>query len=93
MRVLQPSTALPGAENEISVFGNIHAFSIELDEQETANILQALKKLGHTFTHLLEAAVALATFKSSPIPEDKAAIAHVTVNNMYVLFMLVLRVT
>ena len=87
MCALQPSMALPGAENEISVFGNMHVFSVEFTEKETADILQALKKLGHTFTHLLEAAVALATFKSSPIPEDQVAIAHVTVNNMYVLFM------
>ena len=81
----QPSTALPGAANEISVLGNMHVFSIELKETETMNILQVMKKRGYTFTHLLEAAVALATFGMSPVAEDHAANAHVTVHNMYVV--------
>ena len=48
-------------------------------EEETAQMTQALKRLGFTFTHLLDAATALATFELNPVAkgaEDKAHIAY-----------------
>ena len=37
----------------------------------------ALKRLGYTFTHLIDAATALATFELNPVSEDVADKAHV----------------
>ena len=37
----------------------------------------ALKRLGYTFTHLIDAATALATFELNPVSEDAAEKAHV----------------
>lgn len=53
----------------------------ELTAAETTKLLQQLKLLGLTFTHLLEAAVALAIAELDPIAEDEKDIAHITFEN------------
>ena len=47
-------------------------------ETSLDRLKDALKKMGCTFTHLVEAAIALATFNLNSVPPDKAAAAHVT---------------
>ncbi|EJF55524.1 hypothetical protein DICSQDRAFT_73647, partial [Dichomitus squalens LYAD-421 SS1] len=61
------------ADNDLS-----QRLAVKLTGIETSRILQTLKDLGYSFTHLLEAAVALATFTLRPIPAECSSIAHVT---------------
>ena len=46
-------------------------------EEETTKMTETLKRLGFTFTHLMDAAAALATFELNPVSEDAAEKAHV----------------
>ena len=46
-------------------------------EEETTKMTETLKRLGFTFTHLMDAATALATFELNPVSEDAAEKAHV----------------
>ncbi len=51
---------------------------VELTPDESASILQGLKRLGFTSSHLLDAAAALATYSLNPIAAEASSEAHVT---------------
>lgn len=67
-------TSLPN----ITVPGRPQRLLVELTPKETTGILQGLKKLGFTSTHLIEAAIALATYSLNPVSEEASSEAHVT---------------
>ncbi|KAI1789701.1 hypothetical protein LXA43DRAFT_554301 [Ganoderma leucocontextum] len=67
-------TSLPN----VVVRGRPQRLLVELTPKETSGILQGLKKLGFTSTHLLEAAVALATYSLNPVSAETSSEAHVT---------------
>ncbi|EJF61519.1 hypothetical protein DICSQDRAFT_60260, partial [Dichomitus squalens LYAD-421 SS1] len=58
--------------------GKVQRALIELTEAETASVVQALKRAGFGFGHLVEAATALALYDLKPVPEDQSESAHVT---------------
>ena len=62
----------------------MHRFVVTFTAQESAQIGRALKSLGFTFTELVDAATALATFELNPIPDDKLDGAHIDVGGLYV---------
>ena len=73
----QPSHSLDPGSSEITVPGKLQWFLTTFTVEETAKMTDALKCLGYTFTHLIDAATALATFELNPVSEDVADKAHV----------------
>ncbi|TBU55419.1 hypothetical protein BD310DRAFT_856793 [Dichomitus squalens] len=62
----------------IAVQGRPRRLVVELTAGETLNILQALKRLGFSFTNLIEAAIALSIYKLNPVSSGTESEAHVT---------------
>ncbi|PIL25978.1 hypothetical protein GSI_11732 [Ganoderma sinense ZZ0214-1] len=67
-------TSLPNT----TISGRPVRLLVELTPEESANILQGVKRLGFTSSQLLEAAVALATYSLNPISAEASSDAHVT---------------
>ncbi|KAI1789706.1 hypothetical protein LXA43DRAFT_974127 [Ganoderma leucocontextum] len=72
-----PSHSLNPGSSDITVPGKLHRYMMTFTAEETAKMTQTLKRLGYTFTHLMDAATALATFELNPVSEDAADKAHV----------------
>ena len=69
MRTSLPNTTISGKPARLLV---------EFTPEESASILQGVKRLGFTSSQLLEAAVALATYSLNPISVEASSEAHVT---------------
>lgn len=53
---------------------------ISIREEESLQVLKAVKKHGFSVCHLADAAVALSVIDADPVPSDRAADLHVTVD-------------
>ncbi|KAM5537399.1 hypothetical protein V8D89_008918 [Ganoderma adspersum] len=72
-----PSHSLDPGSSNITVPGKLHRYMMTFTEEETTKMTETLKHLGFTFTHLMDAATALATFELNPVSGDAAEKAHV----------------
>ncbi|KAM5531304.1 hypothetical protein V8D89_015019 [Ganoderma adspersum] len=81
-----PSHGLVGETTNIKDTRKVQRFHVTFTAQESTRIAQALKSLGFTFSELLDAATALATFEMNPVSEDKFETARVA-NDVSVVSM------